>query len=202
MTEAIYAAGYGSPARFYERSNERLGMTPTAYRKGGKGEEIRFAVGECSLGSILVAATERGVCAISLGDDPESLCHELERRFPEATLVGGDPTFETLVATAVGLVENPRSGARLPLDVRGTAFQERVWRALSQLPAGRTTTYSELARSLGAPASIRAVARACALNPIAIAIPCHRVVRTDGGLAGYRWGIERKCALLAREAEP
>src|SRR6185503_6287598 len=154
--------------------------------------EIRFAVGQCSLGSILVAATERGVCAILLGDDPEELCHDLERRFPRARLVGGDRGFETLVANAVGLVENPRSASKLSLDVRGTAFQERVWRALSKIPAGATVTYSELARSLGSPRSVRAVGRACAENPLAVAIPCHRVVRANGALAGYRWGIERK----------
>jgi AraC family transcriptional regulator, regulatory protein of adaptative response / methylated-DNA-[protein]-cysteine methyltransferase len=200
VTEAVYAAGYVASSRFYETSNERLGMTPSAYRAGGKGFEIRFAVGQCSLGSILVAATERGVCSISLGDDPEALCHELERRFPRARLVGGDGAFEALVARVVGLVEDPRSKVDLPLDIRGTAFQERVWQALTKIPIGKTTTYSELARSLGSPASVRAVARACAQNPLAVAIPCHRVVRKDGDLAGYRWGIERKRELIVREA--
>jgi AraC family transcriptional regulator of adaptative response/methylated-DNA-[protein]-cysteine methyltransferase len=202
VTQAVYAAGYVASSRFYETSNERLGMTPSAYRAGGKGLEIRFAVGQCSLGSILVAATERGVCAISLGDDPEALCHELERRFPNARLVGGDRAFEALVARVVGLVENPHSKVELPLDIRGTAFQERVWQALTKIPVGKTATYSELARSLGSPASVRAVARACAQNALAVAIPCHRVVRKDGDLAGYRWGIERKRALLARESRP
>lgn len=202
VTNALFAAGYGASATFYETAQQRLGMTPTDYRSGGGGHDIRFAVGECSLGSILVAATERGVCAILLGDDPEALCHELERIFPKARLLGGDRGFETLVANAVGLVENPRRTSTLPLDVRGTAFQERVWRALSAIPAGTTTTYSALARALGSPSSVRAVARACATNRIAVAIPCHRVVRTDGDPAGYRWGIERKRALLAREAEP
>lgn len=202
VTEAVFRAGYGASATFYDTAQDRLGMTPKAFRSGGCGHAIRFAIGECSLGSILVAATERGVSAIFLGDDPEALCHELERLFPRAELVGGDGEFETLVANAVGLVENPRHASPLPLDVRGTAFQERVWRALSTIPAGTTTTYSELARSLGSPSSVRAVARACAANRIAVAIPCHRVVRTDGDPAGYRWGIERKRALLAREAEP
>jgi AraC family transcriptional regulator, regulatory protein of adaptative response / methylated-DNA-[protein]-cysteine methyltransferase len=202
VTEAVYAAGYVSSSRFYETSNARLGMTPRAYRAGGKGLEIRFAVGQCSLGSILVAATERGVCAISLGDDPEALCHDLERRFQSARLVGGDRAFEALVARVVGLVENPSRKADLPLDIRGTAFQERVWQALTKIPIGKTTTYSELARSLGSPASVRAVARACAQNQLAVAIPCHRVVRKDGDLAGYRWGIERKRELLARESRP
>jgi AraC family transcriptional regulator of adaptative response/methylated-DNA-[protein]-cysteine methyltransferase len=199
VTEAIHAAGYGSSARFYEKSNWRLGMTPTDFRAGGKNHEIRFAVGECSLGSILVATTLRGICSIALGDDPDALCHELERRFPKARLVGGDPEFEGLVANVVGLVENPRRASTLPLDVQGTAFQERVWRALSKIPPGTTTTYAELARSLGAPKATRAVASACARNPVAVAIPCHRVVRTNGELAGYRWGIERKRELLRRE---
>jgi AraC family transcriptional regulator of adaptative response/methylated-DNA-[protein]-cysteine methyltransferase len=199
VTEAIHAAGYGSSARFYEHSNRRLGMTPTSYRAGGENQEIRFAVGQCSLGSILVAATARGVCAIALGDDPETLCHELEKRFSRARLVGGDARFEALVANVVGLVENPRSPSDLPLDVRGTAFQERVWRALSDIPPGTTTTYAALARALGKPNATRAVARAIAQNPVAVAIPCHRVVRTSGELAGYRWGIERKRELLRRE---
>jgi AraC family transcriptional regulator of adaptative response/methylated-DNA-[protein]-cysteine methyltransferase len=198
VTEAIHDAGY-SPARFYDEAHDVLGMTPTAYRAGGKDAVIRFAIGECTLGSILVAATERGVCAILLGDDPETLAHDLEHRFPRAQLVGGDADFERLVARAVGLVEDPRVGAGLPLDIRGTAFQERVWRALTAIPAGETTTYTDLAEAIGSPNAVRAVARACAMNPLAVAIPCHRVVRKDGHLAGYRWGVERKRELLARE---
>ncbi|HEX2691839.1 MAG TPA: bifunctional DNA-binding transcriptional regulator/O6-methylguanine-DNA methyltransferase Ada [Kofleriaceae bacterium] len=200
VTEAIYGAGYNSPGRFYDASNALLGMTPTTYRAGGSGLEIRFAVGECTLGSILVAATQRGVCAILLGDDPEMLVHDLEQRFPRARLVGGDPGFERLVAQVVGLVEQPQLGTALPLDIRGTAFQQRVWSALCQIPAGETASYAEVAIRIGAPKAVRAVAQACAANALAVAIPCHRVVRTDGGLAGYRWGIERKRALLAREA--
>ena len=200
VTEAIYQAGYNSSARFYEESNQVLGMTPTSFRAGGRDLEIRFAVGECSLGSILVAATRVGVCAILLGDDPDELAHDLERRFPRAVLVGADGDFEKLVGTVIALVEEPRLGTKLPLDIRGTVFQQRVWRALREVPAGTTASYSAIARAIGAPRSGRAVARACAANPLAVAIPCHRVVRTDGSLSGYRWGVERKRALLAREA--
>jgi AraC family transcriptional regulator of adaptative response/methylated-DNA-[protein]-cysteine methyltransferase len=200
VTEAIYGAGYKSSGRFYEKSNERLGMTPTKYRDGGTNTEIRFAIGECSLGSILVAATARGICAILLGDDPEELAHDLERRFPRARLIGADAGFEQLVAQVVGLVEKPRAAVELPLDIRGTAFQERVWQALRKIPAGTTVTYTEIAGSIGAPTSVRAVAQACAANALAVAIPCHRVVRNDGALSGYRWGVERTRTLLAREA--
>lgn len=203
VTEAIYGAGYNSSARFYEKSGELLGMTPGSYRAGGPDLEIRFAIGECSLGSILVAATERGVCAILLGDDPEALAHDLERRFPNARLLGGDADFERVVARVVALVERPGRGpgaTALPLDIRGTAFQQRVWQALAAIPAGTTRSYAEIADSIGAPRAVRAVAQACAANAIAVAIPCHRVVRTDGELAGYRWGVERKRELLAREA--
>jgi AraC family transcriptional regulator of adaptative response/methylated-DNA-[protein]-cysteine methyltransferase len=177
-------------------------MTPSRFRAGGADVVIRFAVGQCSLGAILVAATEKGVCAIMLGEDPDALTHDLEDRFPKAKLVGGDRAFEGWVAQVVGLVEAPRVGLALPLDLRGTAFQQRVWQALRGIPPGTTTTYTELAARVGAPNAVRAVASACAANPIAIAIPCHRVVRRDGALAGYRWGIERKRALLEREARP
>ena len=200
VTDAILDAGYNSSGRFYEQSNELLGMTPARYRAGGANTEIRFAIGQCSLGAILVAASERGVCAILMGDDPGRLARDLQDRFPHATLIGGEARFEKLIAQVVGLVEAPGLGVDLPLDVRGTAFQQRVWQALREIPAGRTTTYSQLARRIGSPKSIRAVASACAANALAVAIPCHRVVRSDGGLAGYRWGVERKRALLAREA--
>jgi AraC family transcriptional regulator of adaptative response/methylated-DNA-[protein]-cysteine methyltransferase len=199
VTDAIYDAGFNSSGRFYATSGKVLGMTPTDFRTGGAGASIRFAVGECSLGSILVAATDRGVCAIALGDEPDRLVRDLQDRFPKGRLEGGDRTFERLVACVVGFVERPALGLDLPLDVRGTAFQQRVWQALRQIPAGRTMSYRDLAGRLGMPGAVRAVARACASNTIAVAIPCHRVVRTDGGLAGYRWGIERKRALLARE---
>jgi AraC family transcriptional regulator, regulatory protein of adaptative response / methylated-DNA-[protein]-cysteine methyltransferase len=199
VTAAIYQSGYSSNGRFYGESERVLGMTPTAFRAGGANAEIRFAIAECSLGSILVASSERGVCAILLGDDPEALVRDLQDRYPRATLVGGDAGFEDLVAKVVGFVEAPRLGLDLPLDVRGTAFQQRVWRALREIPAGSTASYREIAERIGAPASVRAVARACAANPLAIAIPCHRVVRSDGGLSGYRWGVERKRELLRRE---
>ena len=175
-------------------------MTPTRFRSGGAGTSIRFAVGECSLGSVLVAASDRGVCAILLGDAPGPLVRELQDRFPKARLIGGDRRFERLVATVVGFVEAPATGLHLPLDVQGTAFQERVWRALRRIPAGATVTYREIARRIGAPRAVRAVAQACASNALAVAIPCHRVVRSDGALSGYRWGVERKRALLSREA--
>jgi len=200
VTAAIYDSGYSSNGRFYGESEQMLGMTPTEYRAGGARAEIRFAVGECSLGSILVARSERGVCAIFLGDDPEALTRELQDRFPRATLIGADPAFEDVVAKVVGLIEAPGTGVDLPLDVRGTAFQQRVWRALREIPAGSTASYREIASRIGAPRAVRAVAHACAVNPVAVAIPCHRVVRSDGGLAGYRWGVERKRELLEREA--
>ncbi len=200
VTEAIYGAGYNSSGRFYEKSNERLGMTPTKYRRGGATMEIRFAVGECSHGSILVASTSRGVCAILLGDDPDALVHDLEHRFPRARLIGGDGDFVQLVAAVVGLVEKPHVDVALPLDICGTAFQERVWQALRKIPAGTTATYADIADRIGAPKSVRAVAQACAANALAVAIPCHRVVRSDGALSGYRWGVERKRVLLTREA--
>lgn len=200
VTEAIYDAGYGSNGRFYEESSRVLGMTPTRYRAGGANTVIRFAVGQSSLGAILVAASERGICSILLGDDPDALLRDLQDRFPRAELIGGDAAFETLVARVVGLVESPGVGLDLPLDVRGTAFQQRVWEALRGIPAGSTASYGEVAARIGSPKSVRAVAQACAANPLAVAIPCHRVVRNDGGLAGYRWGVERKRTLLAREA--
>lgn len=202
VTEAIFDAGYDSTGRFYEKSREILGMTPSNYRKGGANTEIRFAVGECSLGSILVATSERGVCAILLGDDPDALARELQDRFPRAGLIGGDKEFEQLVARVVGFVETPRVGLDLPLDVRGTAFQQRVWQALRKIPAGSTASYADIAKRIGSPKSVRAVAQACAANTLAVAIPCHRVVRNDGALSGHRWGVERKRALLEREAQP
>lgn len=199
VTAAIYDAGFNSNGRFYAKSNEVLGMTPTAFRGGGVDTDIKFAVGECSLGSVLVARSEKGVCSILLGDNPEELVRDLQDRFPRANLLGGDPDFETAVAHVVGFVEDPKIGFDLPLDVRGTVFQERVWRALAEIPTGRTASYSEIARRIGAPNSVRAVASACAANKIAVAIPCHRVVKNDGSLSGYRWGIERKRTLLKAE---
>jgi AraC family transcriptional regulator of adaptative response/methylated-DNA-[protein]-cysteine methyltransferase len=200
VTDAIYGAGFSSSGRFYAEASQTLGMTPTNFRAGGKGESIRFAVGQCSLGAVLVAASDKGVCAISIGDDPERLLHDLQDRFPKAQLIGGDPDFEQWVAKVVGFVERPALDLDLPLDVRGTAFQRRVWQALRAIPAGKTASYTEIAAHIGAPKAVRAVAQACASNPIAVAIPCHRVVRTDGALSGYRWGVERKRQLLDSEA--
>jgi AraC family transcriptional regulator of adaptative response/methylated-DNA-[protein]-cysteine methyltransferase len=200
VTEAIYGAGFNSSGRFYEKSAGMLGMTPTRYRAGGTEEEIRFAVGQSSLGAILVASSATGVVSITLGDDPEALVRALQDRFAKARLVGDDPGYEALVARVVGFVEAPALGLDLPLDIRGTAFQQRVWQALRDIPAGETASYAEVARRIGAPSAVRAVAGACANNNIALAIPCHRVVRTDGALSGYRWGVARKRALLDREA--
>ncbi len=200
VTEAFHDAGFGSNGRFYEASTGVLGMSPTHYRAGGSDEVLSFAVGQCSLGAILVASSAKGVAAILLGDDPEALLRDLQDRFPKARLVGGDAAYERLVAQVVGMVEAPGRGLALPLDVRGTAFQQRVWKALREIPPGQTQTYSGIADKIGAPRSVRAVAGACAANALAIAIPCHRVVRHDGGLSGYRWGVERKRELIAREA--
>ena len=175
-------------------------MTPTEFRAGGSNAAIRFAVGECSLGSILVACSERGVCAILIGDDPDTLARELQDQFPQAVLLGGDERFEALVARVVGFVDAPSIGLDLPLDVRGTAFQRRVWEALRSIPCGETASYSDIAAKIGAPKSARAVAQACAANVLAVAIPCHRVVRSDGALSGYRWGVERKRVLLEQES--
>jgi AraC family transcriptional regulator of adaptative response/methylated-DNA-[protein]-cysteine methyltransferase len=199
VSDAIYEAGFQSTGRFYEKSAAALGMSPRSYQRGGADERIRFAVGQCSLGAILVAATERGVCAILLGDAPQPLVEDLQRRFPQAVLEAGDGAFETWVAQVVGFIEAPKLGLSLPLDLRGTAFQQRVWKALAAVPVGTTSTYARLAKAIGRPEAVRAVAGAVAANPIAVAIPCHRVIRTDGGLSGYRWGIERKQRLLDRE---
>ncbi len=200
VTEAVVSAGYSSGSRFYEKSTSHLGMTPTQFRKGGDSATIRFAIGQCSLGAILVAQSDKGICAILMGDDADELARDLQERFPKATVIGGDRKFEKLVAQVVGFVEAPRLGLGLPLDIRGTAFQQRVWKALQRIPAGKTASYAEIAKRIGSPPSTRAVAGACAANAIAVAIPCHRVVRTDGGLSGYRWGVERKRALLESEA--
>jgi AraC family transcriptional regulator, regulatory protein of adaptative response / methylated-DNA-[protein]-cysteine methyltransferase len=175
-------------------------MTPSQYRAGGANEEIRFAVGATSLGAILVASSKKGVAAILLGDDPDKLLRNLQDRFPRAQLIGADREYEALVARVVGLVETPGIGLDLPLDVRGTAFQQRVWQALREIPVGETLSYAEVARRIGSPRAARAVAGACAANNLAVAIPCHRVVRQDGSLSGYAWGVECKRVLLEREA--
>jgi AraC family transcriptional regulator of adaptative response/methylated-DNA-[protein]-cysteine methyltransferase len=200
VTEAIYDAGFNSSGRFYEKSTDMLGMTPSRYRNGGTDEKIKFAVGQSSLGAILVASSKKGVAAILLGDDADELVRSLQDRFPQAHLIGADRDYEALIARVVGLVEAPGIGLDLPLDVRGTAFQQRVWQALREIPIGETVCYAEIARRIGSPQAARAVAAACAANNLAIAIPCHRVVRNDGALSGYAWGVERGRALLDREA--
>lgn len=199
VTDAIYDSGFNSSGRFYAQSADLLGMTPTQFRRGGANTQIRYATGRCSLGWVLVAATERGVCAILLGDDAETLARDLRERFPRAEVLDADAGFNQVVAGVIAHVEAPAKPLALQLDVRGTVFQERVWRALRQIPLGSTASYSELARRIGAPSATRAVAQACAANPVAVVIPCHRVVRNDGSLSGYRWGVERKRVLLERE---
>jgi AraC family transcriptional regulator, regulatory protein of adaptative response / methylated-DNA-[protein]-cysteine methyltransferase len=201
VTEALYAAGYQSSARFYAAAGDRLGMAPARYRKGGEGETIRYALGACSLGAVLVAATGKGICAILMDDDPEPLVRDLHARFPNATLEVADAGFGETLAQVVAFVDAPRSAFDLPLDVRGTVFQQRVWDALRRIPPGQTVSYAELAQRIGMPQGARAVASACAANPAAVAIPCHRVLRNDGTISGYRWGVERKHKLLDRELE-
>lgn len=201
VTEAMYEAGFQSSGRFYAESDARLGMTPSAWRQGGNGAQIRFAVAQCWLGAVLVATTEKGVCAITLGDDPDQLVRDLQDQFPHAELLGGDAQFEQLVADVIGFIEAPQGDLNLPLDIRGTAFQQRVWQALRDIRPGTRATYSDIAARIGKPSAVRAVAGACASNVIAVLIPCHRVVRMDGALSGYRWGVDRKQALLDRESE-
>lgn len=199
VTDAIHAGGYESPSPFYASASRQIGMAPRRFREGGQGEVIRFAVAHCALGALLVAASDKGVCAILMDDDPEALVQSLQQRFPRAELVGADAGFEQWVARVIGFIEAPGIGLDLPLDLRGTAFQRRVWQALCRVPVGETISYTQLARRIGMPGAVRAVAQACARNPLALAVPCHRVVRTDGSLSGYRWGVERKRELLQRE---
>ncbi|MFO7168504.1 MAG: bifunctional DNA-binding transcriptional regulator/O6-methylguanine-DNA methyltransferase Ada [Chloroflexota bacterium] len=200
VTDALHNAGYESSSRFYAAEGAELGMTPSAYRGGGAGVQIRYAVAPCSLGWVLVAATERGVAAIEFGDGPEELAQQLRARFPQAELREADAGFNEWVAQVLAFVEAPRGELRVPLDIQGTAFQRRVWEALRAIPAGTTASYAQVAERIGRPTAARAVAQACAANPLAVAVPCHRVVRGDGELGGYRWGLARKQALLAREA--
>jgi AraC family transcriptional regulator of adaptative response/methylated-DNA-[protein]-cysteine methyltransferase len=199
VTETIYQAGFSSSGRFYEAADAMLGMTPTTWRQGGAGETVSYAFGESFLGTVLVGATPRGICAILLGDDAETLQKDLRRRFPRATLQPASNDFSDRVAEVVRLIEAPSAGHTLPLDIRGTAFQRRVWQALRDIPPGRTSSYGEVAASLGAPGAARAVGAACAANRLAVAVPCHRVVTRAGELSGYAWGPARKKALLARE---
>ncbi|MEG2050069.1 MAG: methylated-DNA--[protein]-cysteine S-methyltransferase [Comamonas sp.] len=201
VTDAAYLSGYEASSSFYKDAPAMLGMAPKTYRQRGQHQTIRFALAECSLGSLLVASTAQGVCCVLLGDDPQRLIEDLQQRFAAAELIGADGQYEQTVAQVVSLIEQPRLGLALPLDIQGTAFQQRVWQALQKIPAGQTLSYSELARQMGMPQSTRAVASAVAANPIAVAVPCHRVLRNDGSISGYRWGVERKRALLLREAQ-
>ena len=201
VTEALHAAGFGSSGRFYAAADDLLGMTPGRYRKGGARETIHYALGDSSLGKVLVGRSSRGICAILLGDDSEALLAELRGRFPKAELQPGEEGFETLIGQVIQLVENPRQGLALPLDIRGTAFQARVWQALRAIPPGTTLSYAQLAAQLDQPTAVRAVAGACAANSLAVAIPCHRIVRSDGEPSGYRWGVARKRELLKRERQ-
>lgn len=199
VTEAIYRSGFGSAGRFYASASTALGMRPAVYRSGAASERIEFACATSTLGMVLVAATQRGICAVLLGDGSEQLEEDLRRRFPQAELAAAGPSFTKHLRAVVRAVERPQLAPELPLDVRGTVLQERVWRALREIPPGTTLTYGELARRLGAPRATRAVASACAANSVAVLIPCHRVVGADGSLRGYRWGLDRKQALLERE---
>jgi AraC family transcriptional regulator, regulatory protein of adaptative response / methylated-DNA-[protein]-cysteine methyltransferase len=199
VTEAIYEAGFNSNGRFYAGSSKMLGMKPKEFREGGARNTIRFAIAECSLGSMLVASSEKGVCAILMGDNPDALARDLQDQFPKADLIGADEKYEKIVAKVIGFIEAPRIGLDLPLDIRGTAFQQRVGKELHRIPAGKTASYSEVAKRIGFPRSARAVAQACGANALAVAIPCHRVHRNNGHISGYRWGVDRKQALLARE---
>lgn len=199
VADAVHAAGYGSGSRVYERHGELLGMTPAAYRRGAPGEVVRYAFADSSLGRIIVGLTDHGVCFIAFGEEDGALLADLRARFVRAVIRPSGPDDAELVAAVVALVDDPAQGADLPLDVRGTAFQQRVWAALTRIAPGQTVTYTELARRIGSPTAVRAVARACGANPLAVAVPCHRVIGADGSLAGYRWGIDRKRALLARE---
>jgi AraC family transcriptional regulator of adaptative response/methylated-DNA-[protein]-cysteine methyltransferase len=199
VTDAIIDAGYGSSSRFYENSDKVLGMKPTDYRAGGINTEIRYAIGKSSLGNILVAGTERGVCAIFLDDDADSMIVELKRRFPKADIQPGGADFAETVAKVVAFSEAPKNGLDLPLDLQGTAFQQRVWNALREIPVGETRTYGEIARKIGSPDAVRAVGTACGANNVSLIVPCHRVVGSTGALTGYRWGVARKKTLLERE---
>ena len=201
VTGAIHAAGYGSQARFYAVADDVLGMTPREYRQGGPDTVVRHALARCSMGVILVAASARGICHIAIDDDPTALMAALQRRFPKASLAAGGSNFDAMVAQVVAFVEAPATGLALPLDLRGTTFQLRVWQALCAVPPGQAVSYTEIARRIGAPRAVRAVATACAANTLAVVIPCHRVVRSDGSLSGYRWGIARKRRLLNIERQ-
>ena len=202
ITDALYETGYGSSSRIYERSDAQLGMTPAAYQKGGKGMKLNYAIAKSPLGKVLVAASERGVSAVYLGGAENTLLAELREEYPRAEIVPAAESYQRWVGEIVGQIEGRRASLELPLDVQGTAFQRRVWQELQKIPRGATRTYTQIARSMGRPRAVRAVARACATNPVSIVVPCHRVIRGDGKLAGYRWGLSRKEQLLAVERNP
>jgi AraC family transcriptional regulator of adaptative response/methylated-DNA-[protein]-cysteine methyltransferase len=199
VTRAIYEAGFNSNSRFYGKAAKTLGMAPRKFQAGGKDMNIHYGFGRSSLGHVLVAATRAGVCAVLLGDEKEALLNDLRGRFRNANLSAGETGFDRIIEQAVKVVEEPGSAVTLPLDIRGTVFQQKVWNALRQIPVGQTTNYREIARKIGLPKAVRAVAGACGANPVAVAVPCHRVLRSDGDISGYRWGIQRKRALLERE---
>ena len=199
ITDALYETGYGSSSRVYERSNAQLGMTPATYQKGGKGMKIGYSIAKSPLGKVLVAATERGVSAVYLGDAENAMIAELRQEYPRAEIALAADSFQRWVREIMQRIEAKQPRMELPLDLQATAFQRRVWQELQRIPRGRTRTYSQVAQSLGQPRAVRAVARACATNPVSVVVPCHRVIREDGKLAGYRWGLSRKEQLLAQE---
>ncbi len=199
VADAVADAGYGSESRVYEKTGELLGMTPGAMRRGGEGEVIRTAFADCPFGRLLVGATDTGVCFIGFAEPDEALLGDLRRRFPRARIAADDAALASTVRAVLDFLQEPKQALDLPLDLRGTAFQQRVWRTLGRIPPGETRTYAQLAQMVGNPKAIRAVARSCATNPVSLAVPCHRVVGSDGDLTGYRWGVPRKRALLERE---
>ena len=199
VAEALWGSGYTSTSRVYERHGDLLGMTPAAYRKGAPGESLRYALAPSTLGLVIVGLSERGVCFVAFGESPQDLLGDMEARFPAAEIVPAEPADNELVAAVIALLDHPSRPADLPLDVRGTAFQQQVWRALTTIEPGATVTYAQLAKQIGRPSAVRAVAQACGANPIAVAIPCHRVIGADGSLTGYRWGVERKRVLIGNE---
>ena len=201
ITDAIFGAGFGSSSRLYEQSDEKIGMTPSAYRKGGAGMTIFFSAVPCPLGFLLVAVTERGICKLSLGDAPERLIADLKAEFARAERIRDDEGVGFWVERVIAWLEGWQPNLDLPLDIRATAFQLKVWRALQAIPVGETRSYGELAVAIGQPSASRAVANACARNPVALVIPCHRIIRADKSLGGYRWGVERKRAILERERQ-
>jgi AraC family transcriptional regulator of adaptative response/methylated-DNA-[protein]-cysteine methyltransferase len=199
VVDAVVDAGYGSESRVYEKTGLLLGMTPGSARRGGQGEQIRSAFADCPFGRLLVGATDKGVCFIGFAEPDEALMGDLQRRFPKASVTTDDPALAETVRAVVAFLNEPKQALDLPLDLRGTAFQQRVWRTLCTIPPGETRSYAQLAAMAGNPKAIRAVARSCATNPVSLAVPCHRVVGSDGDLTGYRWGVPRKQALLERE---